>query len=59
VLLPISIRLRILSSDSTNLAGEIKTGPTKVAKIIIGINEKKRIKVNLRDLMPLKEISSF
>jgi hypothetical protein len=59
VLLPISIRLRILSSDSTNLAGGIKTGPTKVAKIIIGINEKKRIKVNLRDLMPLKEISPF
>jgi hypothetical protein len=58
-LLPISIRLRILSSDSTNLAGEIKTGPTKVAKTIIGINEKKRVKVNLRDLMPLKEISSF
>jgi|TARA_B110000483_G_scaffold107362_1_gene131013 hypothetical protein len=54
-----SIRLRILSSDSTNLAGEIKTGPTKAAKIITGINEKKRIKVNLRDLMPLKEISSF
>jgi len=49
----------MLSRDSINLAGEIKTGPTKVAKIITGINEKKRINVNLRDLIPLKEISPF
>jgi len=49
----------MLTNESINLAGEIKTGPTKAAKIIIGINEKKRINVNLRDLSPLKEISPF